>query len=182
MALLNKDKKSVKWVVNICRFLLAVVMMLSGFLKAADPIGAMYKLEEYTNTLSMDGFSDAWLLVFAVVQSSFEFLLGLFMLVGIYRRVVPCLSLIAMSIFMPLSLYLWLNGSMDDCGCFGEAVTISNRTTFIKNLILLAFAVVVFWGRRLFVYRMSEKCRWIIVIFSMLYILLCKWWVCGIFH
>ena len=170
MALLNKNKKSVKIVVNVCRFLLAVVMTLSGFLKATDPIGAMYKLEEYFSILSMGGFSDAWLLTIAVLQSAFEFLLGLSLLVGIYRRAVPWLALVAMSIFMPLSLYIWLNGSMADCGCFGEAFIISNKATFIKNLLLLVFAFVVFFGRRFIVYRMSARSRWIFVLFLLVYI------------
>ena len=74
MVLPSRNKKSV---VNICRFLLAVVMMLSGFLKAADPVGAMYKLKEYAVLLSVDGISDGWLLALAVAQSAFEFLLGL---------------------------------------------------------------------------------------------------------
>ena len=171
MALLNKDKKSIKWVVNICRFLLAVTMMLSGFLKATDPVGAMYKLGEYTTILSIDGYSDVWLLAFAIMQAAFEFLLGLYLLVGIYRKVVPFLLLITMSFFVPLSLYIWQNGSIDDCGCFGESVAISNGATFAKNLVLLALSIVVFWGRGLFVYKVSEKCRWILVSLSTLYII-----------
>ena len=163
MALLNKDKKSIKSLVNICRLLLAVVMMLSGFLKAADPIGSMYKLGEYAEIFSVSGISDTWLLAFAIAQSAFEFLLGLYLFVGIYRRVIPWLMLISMSVFVPLSLYLWINGSISDCGCFGEAVAISNRATFIKNIVLLALAVVVFCGRRLFVRRISQKTRWLFV-------------------
>lgn len=145
-------------------------MIVSGFLKAADPIGAMYKLQEYASILSLDGISDSWLLAIAVAQSAFEFLLGLSLLVGIYRSFIPWLSLVAMSVFMPLSLYLWLNGSMSDCGCFGEAVIISNKVTFIKNLLLLVFAIVVFWGRRQIVYRISARCRWILVLFLLVYI------------
>ena len=89
-------------------------MIVSGFLKAADPIGAMYKLQEYASILSLDGISDSWLLAIAVAQSAFEFLLGLSLLVGIYRSFIPWLSLVAMSVFMPMSLYRWLNGSMSD--------------------------------------------------------------------
>lgn len=170
MVLLNKDKKSIRSIITVCRILLAVVMMLSGFLKAADPVGAMYKLKEYTVIMSIGGLSDAWLLAIAVAQSAFEFLLGLFLLVGIYRRVVPWLLLIAMSFFMPLSLYLWLNGSIDDCGCFGETVTVSNRTTFIKNIVLLLLAIVVFCGRRLMERRISKKSRWLFVLLSFIYI------------
>ena len=170
MALLNKDKKSIKSLVNICRLLLAVVMMLSGFLKAADPIGSMYKLGEYAEIFSVGGISDTWLLAFAIAQSAFEFLLGLYLFVGIYRRVIPWLMLISMSVFVPLSLYLWINGSISDCGCFGEAVAISNRATFIKNIVLLALAVVVFCGRRFFVRRISQKTRWLFVLLSLVYV------------
>lgn len=144
--------------------------MLSGFLKAADPIGSMYKLGEYAEIFSVGGISDTWLLAFAIAQSAFEFLLGLYLFVGIYRRVIPWLMLISMSVFVPLSLYLWINGSISDCGCFGEAVAISNRATFIKNIVLLALAVVVFCGRRLFVRRISQKTRWLFVLLSLVYV------------
>ena len=82
----NKDRKTAITLVNICRVLLALVMMLSGFLKAADPVGAMYKLQEYATILSIGELTDGWLLAGAVVQSAFEFLIGLYLLVGIYRR------------------------------------------------------------------------------------------------
>lgn len=166
----NKDRKTAITLVNICRVLLALVMMLSGFLKAADPVGAMYKLQEYATILSIGELTDGWLLAGAVVQSAFEFLIGLYLLVGVYRRGVPLLALIAMLLFTPLSLYLWLSGTIDDCGCFGEAVIISNRATFIKNIVLLALAFVVYFGRGLFVRTMSRKCRWVLVLFSVVYI------------
>lgn len=170
MALLIKNKKNIKTIVNICRFMLAVVMVLSGFLKAADPVGSMYKLGEYASIFSVDGITDGWLLSIAIVQSAFEFLLGLYLLVGIYRRAVPWLLLISMSLFVPLSLYLWINGSISDCGCFGESVTISNRATFFKNVVLLAMAVVVFRGRRQVVHRVGERTRWLFVLLSFVYI------------
>lgn len=170
MELLNKDKKGIKNAVNICRFVLAAVMMLSGFLKAADPVGAMYKLGEYAATFSIDGLTDSWLLAIAIAQSAFEFLLGLYLLVGIYRRAVPWLLLISMSLFVPLSLYLWINGSISDCGCFGESVTISNRATFLKNILLLGLAIVVFRGRRQVVRRISERTRWLFIELSLAYI------------
>jgi hypothetical protein len=75
-----------------------------------------------------------------------------------------------MSLFVPLSLYLWINGSISDCGCFGESVTISNRATFFKNVVLLAMAVVVFRGRRQVVHRVGERSRWLFVLLSFVYI------------
>ena len=170
MVLPSKDKKRVRSAVYICRLLLAVVMMVSGFLKAADPVGSMYKLQEYATIFSLESISDAWLQAIAIAQSAFEFLLGLYLLVGIYRRAVPWLMLISMSLFVPLSLYLWVNGSISDCGCFGESVAISNRATFLKNLVLLALAVVVFRGRRHIVRQVSERTRWLFILLSIAYI------------
>ena len=85
-----RNKKSIFYTVltNICRVLLALVLVLSGFVKAVDPKGTMYKLQEYTDAFSIDVFSNDWLLFFAIILAAGEFLLGLFMLMGAYRRFV----------------------------------------------------------------------------------------------
>lgn len=172
MGLPNKNKKrrvSIA-IVNVCRLLLAVVLLLSGLLKAVDPIGATYKLQEYVSILSIDSVPDSLLLHLAMLQAAVEFLLGLYLLVGIYRALVSGLTLFVMLFFTPLSLYLWLNGTIDDCGCFGESISISNKATFLKNVVLLAFALVVFFGRSRFVCVFSRKTRWVFVLFSAAYI------------
>ncbi len=156
--------------VNVCRWLLALVMMLSGLLKAVDPVGAVYKLQEYAAAFSLPAISDDWLLAVAIAQAAIEFLLGFYLLVGVYRRTVSFVALLAMLLFTPLSLYLWVSGAVSDCGCFGESVTLSNGATFLKNLLLLFFAFVVFWGRSLFLLKQGDKIRWAIVLFSLCYI------------
>ena len=156
--------------VNVCRWLLALVMMLSGLLKAVDPVGAVYKLQEYAAAFSLSAISDDWLLAVAIAQAAVEFLLGLYLFVGIYRRVVPFVALLAMLLFTPLSLYLWISGAVSDCGCFGESVALSNGATLLKNILLLFFAVVVFMGRSLFILKQSSKVRWAVVLFSLCYI------------
>ena len=156
--------------VNVCRWLLALVMMLSGLLKAVDPVGAVYKLQEYAAAFSLSAISDDWLLAVAIAQAAVEFLLGLYLFVGIYRRVAPFVALLAMLLFTPLSLYLWISGAVSDCGCFGESVALSNGATLLKNILLLFFAVVVFMGRSLFILKQSSKVRWAVVLFSLCYI------------
>ena len=156
--------------VNVCRWLLALVMMLSGLLKAVDPVGAVYKLQEYAAAFSLSAISEDWLLAVAIAQAAVEFLLGLYLFVGIYRRVAPFVALLAMLLFTPLSLYLWISGAVSDCGCFGESVALSNGATLLKNILLLFFAVVVFVGRSLFILKQSSKVRWAVVLFSLCYI------------
>ena len=170
MVLQSKKRFAVTLLVNISRLVLAVVLIVSGFVKAVDPVGTMYKLQEYASVFSLDTLSNDWLLFFAIVQAAMEFLLGVFMLTGIYRKVVPLFSMMMLLCFTPLSYYIMSNGSLDDCGCFGDAVELDNNTTFYKNLVLLFLSFLVFWKRRRFSLYISSKNRWLVVLFSFFYI------------
>ena len=170
MVLPSSNKRRYVVIVNVCRWLLALVLMLSGFLKAVDPVGAAHKLQEYATAFSIDGVSGAWLLAAAVAQAAVEFLIGLYLFLGVYRRTVSFLALVAMSLFVPFSLYVWVSGAVSDCGCFGESIAMSNGVTFAKNVVLLFLAIVAFAKRSLFVRNLSQKTRWVLVLFSWVYI------------
>ena len=170
----TKKEKNVKVlvpVVNTCRFIMALVLMASGFMKAVDPVGSMYKLREYSELFSFLSFSDDWLQLFAILQAVVEFLLGVYMLVGVYRKVITLVTMLMMLFFTPLTFYIMLEGTVSDCGCFGDAVVLTNDATFYKNLFLLLLSVVVFWGRKHFVCRISPRTRWVVALFSLLYII-----------
>ena len=165
-----KNGKIYTLLTNISRFVLAIVLMVSGFVKAVDPMGAMYKLQEYASAFSADILSDDWMLFFAILQAALEFLAGIFLLLGVYRKPLSVFVLLMFLFFTPFTLYIAIAGPVDDCGCFGDAVTLTNTETFLKNLFLLMLAVAVFLGRRRFVYNISSKSRWMAVIFSIFYI------------
>ena len=167
-----KNGKIYTLLTNISRFVLAIVLMVSGFVKAVDPMGAMYKLQEYASAFSADILSDDWMLFFAILQAALEFLAGIFLLLGVYRKPLSVFVLLMFLFFTPFTLYIAIAGPVDDCGCFGDAVTLTNTETFLKNLFLLMLAVAVFLGRRRFVYNISSKSRWMAVIFSIFYIAL----------
>ena len=171
MELPVKNKRHFIILANVCRWLLALVLMLSGFLKALDPVGGMYKLQEYVTAFSLLAIPEGWLLAAAVAQAAVEFIIGLYLFVGIYRRFVPFVALVVMLFFTPFSFYLWISGIVTDCGCFGESIVMSNGATFAKNVLLLLFAFFAFAGRSLFIVNMSSKVRWLLVIFSWAYIL-----------
>lgn len=172
MGLQVKNGKIYTLLTNISRFVLAIVLMVSGFVKAVDPMGAMYKLQEYASAFSADILSDDWMLFFAILQAALEFLAGIFLLLGVYRKPLSVFVLLMFLFFTPFTLYIAIAGPVDDCGCFGDAVTLTNTETFLKNLFLLLLAVAVFLGRRRFVYNISSKSRWMAVIFSIFYIAL----------
>ena len=170
MELPVKNKRHFIILANVCRWLLALVLVLSGFLKALDPVAGMYKLQEYVSAFSLPAVSDGWLLTVAVVQAAVEFLIGLFLFVGIYRRFIPFVALVMMLLFTPFTFYLWISGIVTDCGCFGESVMMSNGATLAKNVVLLIFAIFAFAGRSSFIVNISHRMRWVLVVFSLWYI------------
>ena len=155
---------------NVCRWVLALVLIVSGFVKAVDPVGSMYKLQEYVDAFSLGAFSEEFLILAAMLQAALEFLLGISLLMGIYRKFVSWFTPLVMLFFTVLTFVIYRGDMVADCGCFGDAVTLSNGETFAKNLLLLLLSVVVFLGRRRLVYYISSKSRWMVTIFAIFYI------------
>ena len=168
----SQNKKSVFYTVstNISRVVLALVLVFSGFVKAVDPKGTMYKLQEYAETFSIDAFSNDWLLFFAIVLAAAEFLIGVFLLMGVYRKPVATIVLLVFVLFTPFTMYMAVASPMADCGCFGDAFEVPNWLSFLKNLFLFVLAFVVFLGRRRFVCYISAKNRWMVSLFAIAYV------------
>lgn len=142
--------------VNICRFLLAAVFIFSGYVKAIDPLGTQYKLQDYAEAagqftiynLQFTFFSliPDWLtLAGSVILSATEFCLGIFLLFAIQRRLVSRITLIFMAVMTLVTLWLAIANPIEDCGCFGDAVKLTNGQTLAKNIVLLIFAAIVAW-------------------------------------
>lgn len=167
-----RSKKSIfcTMLTNISRVLLALVLVLSGFVKAVDPKGTMYKLQEYADAFSIDAFSNEWLLFFAIILAAAEFLIGVFLLMGAYRRFMATIAFLVFIIFTPFTLYVAISDIVPDCGCFGDAIGMSNIASFFKNLFLLSLSVIVFLGRRRFVVNITAKNRWMVSLFAVFYI------------
>ena len=156
--------------VNVCRLVLSLMLVVSGFVKAVDPVGSMYKLREYVTAFSVELFSDDWLLFFGILQAVLEFLLGVFLLMGVYRRVVANVVPAVMFFFTVLTAVIYYGGDVKDCGCFGEAVTLTNGETFAKNIFFLLLSIPLLAGRRNFVFNISSKSRWMVTLFALFYI------------
>ena len=151
-------------VTNLCRWVLALVLVVSGFVKAVDPIGSMYKLQEYVTAFSLGSFSDEMLTLVALLQAALEFLLGVSLFVGIYRCLVTWLTPLVVFAFTALTAVIYYSGLIVDCGCFGDALTLSNGETLVKNIVLSVLSLVVFLGRRRLAYNISSKSRWMVTI------------------
>ena len=163
--------------VNVCRLLLAAVFVLSGFVKAVDPHGTQYKLEDYAVSLGLtDALPAIATILFAVALSAVEFCLGVLLLFAIRRRLTSRLILLFLAVMTPLTLWLALTNPISDCGCFGDAVILTNWQTFWKNVVLLAAAIVVALWPTQMVRFVSRSNQWIVVNYTMLFILVVAGW------
>lgn len=157
--------------------LLGAVFVLSGFVKAVDPHGTQYKIEDYAVAL---GFADALPAVLtislAVALSAVEFCLGVFLVFAIRRRLTSRLVLLMLAALTPLTLWLALANPVSDCGCFGDAIILTNWQTFWKNVVLLAAALIVAWRPGLMVRFLSKSNQWIVINYTALFILAVAGW------
>ena len=166
-----------KAIVNLCRLLLAAVFILSGFVKAVDPLGTLYKMQDYLLAMDLGGWlPDVALLAFAVGLSALEFCLGIFMLFAIRRRLTSRTMVIVLAIMTSLTLWLALTDPISDCGCFGDALVLTNWQTFWKNIILLSAALVVAKWPFGMIRFISKSNQWIVINYSLLFILIISGW------
>ena len=125
------------------RTLLGLTFIFSGFVKAVDPLGTVYKIEAYLNAFG--GFFTQ--LVPAAPYAAcalilFEFVLGVLLTFNVWTKVTSWLALAMMLVMTPLTLYLAITNPITDCGCFGDAIHLSNWATFGKNVVLLLLVAV----------------------------------------
>lgn len=143
----------------ISRILFGIVFLFSGFVKAIDPLGSAYKFQDYFLAFDIEWlFSLA--LPLAVLLSTLEFVVGAAVLLGIKMRWSAIAGLLFMLFFTPLTLYIAIKNPVPDCGCFGDALIISNWDTFYKNIVILIASIIIFIYRNKIKPLVSETGDW----------------------
>ena len=165
--------KAINLWTNVCRFVLAAVFIFSGFIKANDPLGTVYKVQDYFEAWGLLDMAQGFLpYVVALVMGGFEFVVGSYLLFGIRRRVAPLLSLLMMSFMTPLTLWLAIYNPISDCGCFGDALILTNWETFFKNVFLLIAAISVYkWNQCIYKF-VSNQMDWLVALYSTVFIII----------
>ena len=157
--------------VNLSRTLLALTFIFSGFVKAIDPLGSQYKIAEYLEAAQLSAYIPDWAqLMLSVGLSAIEFTLGVMLLLAIRRRLASKLSLIMMVVMTLVTLWLTVSNPIQDCGCFGDAIHLTNTQTFIKNLILLTAAIILACWPLYQVRFVSKTNQWIAFYFTIVFI------------
>ena len=159
-------------ITTVCRFVLAVVFIFSGFVKAIDPLGTQYKIQDYFDAFGWVGvFPDYIPFLASVLLGMLEFCLGVYLFFGIRRIIAPRAVVAVMALMTPLTFWLALDNPVSDCGCFGDAVVLTNWETFGKNVVLLVMSLVVLkWRKRIFPLA-TTRFDWLIALYGFLYIL-----------
>lgn len=166
-----------KVVVNIARMVLAIVLIFSGFVKAVDPMGTQYKLYDYLTALHLQMLTPDFLLLGAsVILSAIEFGLGICLFFGIRKTMSTTLTLIMMLIMTPLTLWVAWADPVSDCGCFGDAIVLTNWESFGKNVILLLMAIIVRRWPHDIVRFISTSSQWIATNYSAIFIIAISGW------
>lgn len=156
---------------NACRFLLGGVFIFSGFVKAVDPLGSQYKIQDYLEAFGMASwFPSLFPLLAGIVLAALEFSVGVFMLFGIRRGIATWLALLLMCFMTPLTFYLALANPVSDCGCFGDAWVLTNWQTFWKNVLLLIAAISAFKWRKLIIPFITAKTEWLVSLYTFLFV------------
>lgn len=154
------------------RILVGGVFIISGLAKAIDIWGFVFKIEEYLSVWHMMQ-PRSLVLVGAILLSGYEFVFGLLLLLGCYKRVAVWALTATMAVMLPLSLYLAVANPVTDCGCFGDFWVISNTLTFVKNLIITAALIALLWlNPRLHQGLFQPAIQWIVGAIISLYIVI----------
>jgi hypothetical protein len=150
-----------KIIKQIARIAIGITFIFSGFVKGIDPWGSTYKFTDYFNAMGME-----WLVWAAfplgVVLAFAEFAIGVAFLFNILLKFFSWLGLLFMAFFLPFTLWIAIKNPVTDCGCFGDALVISNWETFYKNIVLTAFAIIVFISRNDMPGLLGKKPRFVL--------------------
>lgn len=156
----------------VLRVIIGGVFLFSGFSKMDDLWGFIFKIEEYLSVWHIHQ-PRTLVIIAAMLLSGYEFTLGALLTFGCYKRTAVWGLSLLMAVMLPLSLYLWLEDPVADCGCFGDAVKLSNGATFLKN-IAIAIGLIILWWKNARIHQaiFNPEIQWLVGAIISLFILL----------
>src|SRR3990170_6653120 len=132
-----------KHLLTISRIIVGILFIFSGLIKANDPLGLSYKMQEFFEVWGWHALND-YTLAFSVLMIAFEIIAGVAVLVGWQMRLFSWLLLLLIIFFTFLTGYALFSGKIRECGCFGDCIPLTADQSFIKDLILMVFILVIF--------------------------------------
>lgn len=152
-----------KVITSTGRILAGIIFIFSGLSKGVDPLGSMYKFIDYFTAFGLDSLNGL-ALALGIILSCTEFLIGFSLIAGIRNKEASWGLLLMMIGFTPLTLVLAINNPVSDCGCFGDALHMTNWQTFYKNLVILIISIPVFLSRKDVLVKTKSLNEWLVVL------------------
>lgn len=146
----------------VCRILFSLVFVCAGILKIIDPVGTGLIVKEYLSIIHITA-ADFPAICLGTGLATLEFTTGICILIGLKMRLFASIGMVLTLIFTAVTLYLAIYNPISDCGCFGQAIHLTNWQTFKKNIILLVLVTVIFIGRKKATNIASDSLQWIFV-------------------
>lgn len=136
-----------KVTVTIIRIFVGLLFIFSGLVKANDPLGLSYKMQEFFEVWKIHGFND-WTLLMSILMNAFEIIAGFALLLGWRIKLFSWLLLLLILFFTFLTGYTYITGMPKNCGCFGDCLPISSKTSFLKDVVLTIMIGFLFWQQK----------------------------------
>lgn len=164
-----------KTFLNTARLLVGILFIFSGLIKANDPLGLSYKMQEFFEVWNMPAL-DAYTLGFSIVMIVFEILAGVAIILGWRMRLFAWLLLLLIIFFTFLTGYAVISGKVRECGCFGNCIPLQAMGSFIKDLILLLLIIILFIYRNEIKTRLSSRSSLIILALTLVFSFAVQWY------
>lgn len=173
-----------KSLISVLRVIVGILFIFSGLVKANDPLGLAYKMQEFFEVWAQSGFlprlmhfMEGYALAFSIIMISFEIVAGVAVLVGWRMPLFSWLLLILIIFFTFLTGYAYLSGKFRSCGCFGDCIPLTPRASFVKDIFLTIFIVVIFFYRNKIKPALSVFSSVSIIILSLIFSLWIQFYV-----
>lgn len=154
-----------KIALNIIRIFVGVLFIFSGLVKANDPLGLSYKMQEFFEIWGWHFLND-YTLAFSIAMNAFEIIAGVAVLVGWQMRLFSWLLLLLIVFFTFLTGYALFSGKVRECGCFGDCIPLTSDQSFMKDLLLLILIGFIFYHRNRIQPSVNKKISIVILFFS----------------
>jgi len=164
-----------KILVNVCRVIVGVLFIFSGLIKANDPIGLSYKMQEFFDLWKMSSLNGITLTL-SVHMITFEIIAGVALLLGWQKKRVSWLLLLLIVFFTFLTGYAYLSGKFSNCGCFGDCIPISSKTSFLKDIVLLVLILFLFFNQKYIHPVFSKQLTLVLLVVSVLFSFVAQWY------
>lgn len=164
-----------KIILNLFRILVGVLFIFSGLIKANDPLGLSYKMDEFFEVLHLT-FLSPYSLAFSVIMNIFEIVAGVAVLIGYRMRIFSFLLLLLICFFTFLTAYALFSGTIKECGCFGDCIKLTAEETFYKDVVLLVMILVIFFYRNRIRPLFSNKVNNVIMALALVFSAGVQWY------